>query len=113
MPVNQTLATYSDWTYGAAVAVYLLAMVFSLAQQAMTRTRAVVAQAVPVPALATVGAPAAELPPSRPTEIVVQQSLQSARAERFGRVGLSLTSLGALMHLAALTLRGLAVGRVP
>jgi hypothetical protein len=40
MPTTEMLSTYSDWTYGAAVAVYVLAMVFSFVEQALRRTRA-------------------------------------------------------------------------
>src|SRR5439155_106936 len=40
-------------------------------------------------------------------------AFQPARAERFGRMAVSATVLGSLLHLASLALRGLAAGRVP
>ena len=43
MPVNETLARYSDWTYGSAVAVYVIAMVCYAIEQAFGR-RAVAAE---------------------------------------------------------------------
>ena len=103
MPVNESLATYSDWTFGAAVAVYLLAMVFYLVEQASMKTRATVAAEVP----AMAGAPAT--PEEKPDEPEPTPS----RADRFGRMAVSLTLLGAAVHLASIVLRGAATERVP
>ena len=103
MPVNESLATYSDWTFGAAVAVYLLAMVFYLVEQASMKTRATVAAEVP----ALAGAPAT--PEEKPDEPEPTPS----RADRFGRMAVSLTLLGAAVHLASIVLRGAATERVP
>jgi cytochrome c-type biogenesis protein CcsB len=113
MPVNETFSTYSDWTYGAAVAVYVLAMVFSLVEQAFGRRGATAAARELVGAGAPAdtggtgpadgGTPADE--PNRPD--------RPGRAERFGRMSASLIVLGALLHLSALLLRAFATGRVP
>jgi cytochrome c-type biogenesis protein CcsB len=102
MPVDETLATYSDWTYGAAVGVYVLAMLFSLVEQAFGRRQ--------VAARELVGAGA----PIEPAEEKpAEQTTGSERAERFGRMSVSLIVLGALLHAGSLLLRGLATGRVP
>ncbi|MFF5986146.1 c-type cytochrome biogenesis protein CcsB [Prauserella flavalba] len=110
MPVNETLSQYSDWSYTTAVAVYVFAMVFFLVEQsfgrkgrqaaARTRSRELVGAGGPS---TTVTPPAGEEPPAQPR----------TRAERIGRMGVALTILGALLHLASLVLRGLATSRVP
>lgn len=102
MAIDETLSTYSNWTYGAAVAVYVLAMVFYLVEQALTRTQ------VKAEAKALVGAGAPET-----EETQRDVASQPARAERVGRMAVSLTVLGVLLHLASLALRGLAAHRVP
>ncbi|HEV2778268.1 MAG TPA: c-type cytochrome biogenesis protein CcsB [Actinophytocola sp.] len=106
MPVNEALSTYSDWTYGAAVAIYVLAMVFHFVEQAMQRTTA------PAEAEVLVGAGGPELD-GRHRDVAVPPRSRPGRAERFGRMAVSATVLGALVHLASLVLRGLAAERVP
>jgi cytochrome c-type biogenesis protein CcsB len=98
------MSDYSDWTYGAAVGVYVLAMVFYLVEQALTRTAAKAEAKVLVGA----GAPA-ELP----VEPVPEPEPAVSRADRFGRMAVSLTVLGVLLHAASLALRGVSAGRVP
>ncbi|MDT7619158.1 MAG: hypothetical protein QOF99_59 [Pseudonocardiales bacterium] len=119
MPVNMALATYSDYAFHAAVGIYLLAMVLHLGEYARTRT--------PV-ALATVGADvgtkvgaevgskvgtagagtdAAGTGPTGPDRQT--RSLP----ERFGRMGVALTILGALVHIGSVVIRGIAVERWP
>jgi cytochrome c-type biogenesis protein CcsB len=104
MPVNETLARYSDWSYASAVVIYVLAMVFYLVEQAMTKTKRQTARE-----LATVGGAAADT--DAPESIVVVTS--SPRADRIGRMGFALNVLGVLLHAAAVILRGLATDRVP
>ena len=103
MPVNETFSTYSDWTYGATVGVYVLAMVFSLAELAFGR------RAAPARRLVGAGAPVEEAP----DETVVEDGARPGRGERFGRMSVALIVFGALLHLAALLLRAMATGRVP
>jgi ABC-type transport system involved in cytochrome c biogenesis permease subunit len=109
MPVNETFSTYSDWTYGAAVAVYVLAMVFSLAELAFgRRTKA------PARELVGAGAPTDDTTePAEPEEPAEDAGSRGGRAERFGRMSVALIVLGALLHLSALLLRAAATGRVP
>src|SRR5690606_22988027 len=104
---------FSDWSYTTAAAIYVLAMVFVLVEQAFGRVaKQRVAQRDQAKQRALVGAgasvpesgPPAEPPVSRPS---------AGRPERFGRMGVSLIVLGGLLHLAALVLRGVAAGRAP
>ncbi|MEV6605060.1 c-type cytochrome biogenesis protein CcsB [Kutzneria sp. NPDC051319] len=105
MPVNETLARYSDWSYVSAVVVYVLAMVFYLVEQAMTKTRRQAARE-----LTAVGGGSAEAVDAPAESVVVTRS---PRADRFGRMGFSLNVLGVLLHAAAVILRGVATDRVP
>lgn len=110
MPVNETLSQFSDWSYNTATVIYLLAMLFFLVEQSFglkgrrlaERSREVVGAGGPPATLGTSTVPSATWGTSG-----------GGRPARFGRMGVALTVLGALLHLAALTLRGLAVGRVP
>jgi cytochrome c-type biogenesis protein CcsB len=103
MPVTETLSTYSDWTYGSAVAIYLLAMVFYLIEQAFSRA------AVTAKATVLVGADGSKIgeTPAEPAEA------ERSRPERFGRMAVAATTLGAALHLSSLVLRGVAAERVP
>jgi cytochrome c-type biogenesis protein CcsB len=99
MPVNETLSTYSDWTYSAAALVYVFAMMCYAVEQAFNKAakkseRELVGAGAPVIGLI-------ERPPS------------PDRPERFGRIAVALTVLGVLLHLSALVLRGVATGRAP
>ncbi|WP_026425810.1 c-type cytochrome biogenesis protein CcsB [Actinokineospora inagensis] len=107
MPVNETLANYSDWLYGAAALVYVFAMVLYTFEQAFTR-RAKKSEGV---ARELVGAGA----PVDPTPKIGRIDKPSApdRPERFGRMAVALTVLGALLHLSSVALRGVATHRAP
>jgi cytochrome c-type biogenesis protein CcsB len=100
MPVNETLATYSDWLYRSALGVYLFAILLYAVEQAFARAprkaEALVGAGAPIPGLVT----------EEPERDV-------SRPERFGRMGAALTVLGALLHLASLVMRGLSAGRAP
>jgi cytochrome c-type biogenesis protein CcsB len=96
MPNTDALSTYSDWTYFTAVALYVLATVLYLVEQAFSRTKATAKVLV-----GTAG------------EEITEEAPPSDRAERFGRMAVSVNVLGALVHLTSLVLRGLAAGRVP
>lgn len=115
MPVDETWSTYSDWTYFAAVAVYVLAMVLYLVEQASRRT-AVEAR---VEAAVLVGAGPETVEPDIVERDTVEPEPQAGparepgRVERFGRMAVALTVFGALVHLTSLVLRGVAAGRVP
>jgi cytochrome c-type biogenesis protein CcsB len=98
MPVDSTLATYSDWCFAGAVVVYVLALVLHGVQFAAVRRR--------TPELVAAGGV-----PVEESSSVTEAG--DGRADRFGRMAVSLTVLGALIHAASLLLRALSVHRVP
>ncbi|WP_158845165.1 c-type cytochrome biogenesis protein CcsB [Saccharothrix deserti] len=104
MPVNATLATYSDWTYGAAVAIYFFAAVLYLCEAAFARPEKAKERE-----LVAAGGTQADgtWTPGRVTKP------ERSRAERLGRMGLALNVLGAVLHFASLVLRGFATERAP
>ena len=95
-------ALYSDRLFMAAVSVYVLAMVLHGAEYAVQRS----AKAVLVGA----GGPALDAESDEPRP---DASAPRSRAERFGRMGVSLVVLGAVLHAASIVLRGLAAQRWP
>jgi cytochrome c-type biogenesis protein CcsB len=108
MDVNETLSSYSDWCYGVAVGAYVVAMLFYLYEQAFGHKQRV---AVKQRELVTVGAGSAD-------EDVVDEPVEETperggRAERIGKLAVSLTVFGVALHFASLALRGLATGRAP
>ncbi|MGW6449602.1 c-type cytochrome biogenesis protein CcsB [Lentzea sp. NPDC055074] len=96
MPVNETLATYSDWLYRSALGVYLFAILLYAVEQAFARA----------PRKALVGA-------GGPDVLVDEPRPELTKAERIGRMGAAMTVLGAALHLGSLVMRGLAAGRAP
>jgi cytochrome c-type biogenesis protein CcsB len=126
MPVNATLATYSDWTYGAAVAIYFFAAVLYLCEAAFARPAKSPERAA---ALATGGAQASGAQTGGVqtggvqlagvqadgtwTPGLVAAKPQRSRAERLGRMGVALAVLGALLQGGSLVLRGFATERAP
>jgi cytochrome c-type biogenesis protein CcsB len=111
MPAPTALAQYSDALVYSAMAVYALAMV-SYALEAALRSRTPAVRAAP--ALVTAGAPAGPGLSARPAAPVSDASSSPSRQEqRLGRVGVSLTILAFVLHLAAVLARAAAAGRVP
>jgi cytochrome c-type biogenesis protein CcsB len=110
MPTDEALSRYSDWTYFAAVAVYVVAMTLYFMEQALSRAPRNEAKV-----LVSAGAPEAE-GKQRDVAFPLEQERDVAsppRGERFGRMAVSVTVLGGLLHLISLALRGVAAGRVP
>ena len=107
MIVDSFLALISDWLFMAAVGVYVLAMALHTAEYATAR-------AARVPVLLAPDAPvdndlvAVSGPPEPP-----QVRSRRSRPERLGRMALSITVLGALLHAASLVTRGIAAERWP
>src|SRR5687768_14398252 len=89
------LATFSDRLFVAAAGVYALAMIFHAVEFAAARAKA--------PALVGAGGPD-EAPDHEPVR---------SRPERFGRMAVALTVLGAALQLASIALRGIATERWP
>jgi cytochrome c-type biogenesis protein CcsB len=109
MSVNLTFATYSDYAFRSAVGIYLLALLLHLREYAKSRTLAPI-QSVKVPA--TVGGGHLHRLPEEPPVAGVEPVGRPWR-DRFGRMAVSLTVLGALVHISSVVLRGVAVDRWP
>lgn len=103
MPIDQTLAEYSDWTYAAAALIYFVALIGYAVEGAFGRVRA---RAEARELVAAGSAPAVEIG-------VIDDERDRSKPERFGRAAVALTVLGAALHLASLVLRGMATGRAP
>ncbi|HEY0448394.1 c-type cytochrome biogenesis protein CcsB [Actinophytocola sp.] len=97
-------AVLSDWLFTSAVGGYMLAALLSATEYVLARRPAsqpAMAGAAPAPATA----PTPALAPAPTTALPL--------GDRLGRVGVSVTVLGALLHLASVVLRGFATARVP
>jgi cytochrome c-type biogenesis protein CcsB len=109
MDVNATLSSYSDWCYGIAVGAYVVAMLFYLYEQAFGFKQRVVIRKQELVAVGTGGAEdVTKLP-----ESVEETPAGDGRAERIGKLAVSLTVFGVLLHFSSLALRGLATARAP
>jgi cytochrome c-type biogenesis protein CcsB len=109
--VHESLAQASDRLVYASILVYALAMLALAAEWAFDSRRFAAAEAPAVESLALVGAGG----PVRADgdASIPAVAAPAGKAERYGRIGLSLASLGFLLHLAGMACRGLAVERVP
>jgi cytochrome c-type biogenesis protein CcsB len=128
MPVDPMLSEYSDLLFKGALTVYVLAMAFYAVEYVSSRARVrtavaenAAAEAAPEPAgvgargtgsadLGVVSEENADVPP--PPSATASKPSRS-RADRFGRMGVSLTILAVLLHLGSIVLRGLATSRWP
>jgi len=100
-----SLGTLSNDLLYSAIAVYVLAMLVFTAEMAFGSRSRLGRSAAAVGAGASTGAsvvPPLDAPPAA-----------DDRAERLGRVAVSLTALAFALHLAAVVARGLWAGRVP
>ncbi|MBA0124617.1 c-type cytochrome biogenesis protein CcsB [Haloechinothrix sp. YIM 98757] len=124
MPVNATLSQLSDWSYGSAAAIYLLAMILFLVEQAFGRKgREAAERAGAGRDGSAVAAAGGGEPPEGPASTTAStaatmaasaaESRRRGRAERFGSMGVAVMVLGMLLHLAALVFRGWSTGRAP
>jgi cytochrome c-type biogenesis protein CcsB len=123
--VTETLASLSNNALYSATVVYVLAMLAHVLEWAMARD-------LPAPEVSAspalvgsgssgTGAHAAQsgFSPRGPADgSGAAQALPDGddpaeRSDRFGRIGLSLTVLGVLLHTAGVVMRGLAAERVP
>ncbi len=112
MPVNETLAHYSTWCYGSAVGVYVLAMLFCLAEGAFSKVRQ--KSAAQSRELVGAGGPSVTEPtPAAPRYGRTVEAPRRPLPERLGRMGVSLIILGLGLHLVAIVLRGVATHRAP
>jgi cytochrome c-type biogenesis protein CcsB len=111
MVVDAQLGQYGDLLFGSALAVYVLAMILHAVEHGLLR-RTADAEADRVPVVAGVGAVGGGPVATHPGDGAPPAPRRS-RAERFGRMGVSLTVLGFGLHLAMLVVRGFAAQRVP
>ncbi|GEM33473.1 c-type cytochrome biogenesis protein CcsB [Nocardia neocaledoniensis NBRC 108232] len=102
MPIDETVARYSDFAFMSAMAIYALALVLLLVQYASARAKQVAAREL-VPA----GAPA---DPSLPGRI---ETPDKPTAERLGNMAFSVLVVGAVLHVVSIVLRGFATNRFP
>jgi cytochrome c-type biogenesis protein CcsB len=108
--VTQTLATFSNSAIVAATVVYALALLAHAVEWALARQ-------LPTPAtatdrvLVTAGSDASVALPSGATNSPDEPGVE--RSDAFGRTGLALTVLGAMIAAVGVVCRGLAASRVP
>ena len=99
------IAYYSSLAMVTSAVIYLIAMSAHALEWAAARRPSDVAVREPVPVPA--GAPAAHAPAAEaPAEA-------SGRSARFGRIGVALTLIAVLCHVAGVVLRGVAAERMP
>jgi cytochrome c-type biogenesis protein CcsB len=109
MVVDAELGRFGDLLFGSALAVYVLAMILHAVEHGLLRrpSPAAAEARVPVGVGGGSGTDAGDAPDA-PTGRTPR-----SRAERFGRMGISLTVLGFGLHAAMLVVRGFAAQRVP
>ncbi|OZD85252.1 c-type cytochrome biogenesis protein CcsB [Rhodococcus sp. 05-2256-B2] len=104
MPIDDTLARWSDISFETAFVVYLLAAILFIAQLATTRTATLSRAASLHPQLIAATS-------STPGYVPVPE--RRAPSERLGRTGLALVMLALTLHVGSIVLRGIATGRPP
>ncbi|MGI8666584.1 MAG: c-type cytochrome biogenesis protein CcsB [Jatrophihabitans sp.] len=127
MAIDSGLASFSETLWTAATGTYMLAVVAYTGEYAFGKNGRIAKTSVTRPAVVRepvlAGAGGSAVPPESST---VPPESSTARPEpgvaspagrdsgrRWGRIAVSLTVLGALFHLASVSIRGIAVGRVP
>lgn len=113
MPIDDTLARYSDLAFGSAVTVYVLALTLLIAELTALSSRALEArdrQKAPVDA--------GSAHPDRPDGVTtvpgrVTEAPGRTLSDRLGRMGVSVAVAAWMLHVASIVLRGLATGRAP
>ncbi|MEJ2863014.1 c-type cytochrome biogenesis protein CcsB [Actinomycetospora flava] len=123
MVVDAELGQFGDLLFNSALAIYVFAMIMHAVEHALLRrTGSEDEEQARVPV--AVGTARAEEAGLSGEGAAVAADLDArdaepparrprSRAERFGRTGVSLTVLGAALHLAMLVVRGFAAQRVP
>lgn len=102
MPINETLARYSDFAFMSAMAIYALATILLIVRYASARTKQVAERE-----LVTAGAPADPALPGRVAEPV------KSTGERFGNMAFAVLIVAAALHVASIVFRGFATDRFP
>ncbi|MBY4107263.1 c-type cytochrome biogenesis protein CcsB [Rhodococcus fascians] len=104
MPIDDTLARWSDISFETAFVVYLLAAIAFLAQLATTRS----AELHNTERLRARIIAATSTTPGR-----IPDAPRRVPSERFGRSGLGLVMVALTLHIGSIILRGIATGRPP
>ena len=120
MAVNSGMAHLSDTLFTTAIAIYTLAMICYAAEYAFGRRGRIAMTSRTTPAKVLVRAGAGE---SRDVDSRAQRVTKpispnrsgrtSAVGDRFGRIAVGLTVIGAVVHASSIAVRGAAVDRVP
>jgi cytochrome c-type biogenesis protein CcsB len=118
--VNSGMAHLSDTLFTTAIAIYTLAMICYAAEYAFGRRGRIAMTSRTTPAKVLVRAGAGEsrdldsTPPRVTKPISPNRSGRtSAVGDRFGRIAIGLTVIGAVVHASSIAVRGAAVDRVP
>ncbi|MET4165292.1 MULTISPECIES: c-type cytochrome biogenesis protein CcsB [Gordonia] len=104
MPIDETLARYSDLLYGTAMTVYVVAVILFLGALAAVRGRRLEQKQ-----LVNAGASGTEARmPGR-----VDESSRRTLGEKLGNMGLPVVVVGLVAHIGSIVLRGIATDRAP
>lgn len=120
MAVNSGMAHLSDTLFTTAIAIYTLAMICYAAEYAFGRRGRIAMTSRTTPAKVLVRAGAGESRDVDSTAPRVTKPISpnrsgrtSAVGDRFGRIAVGLTVIGAVVHASSIAVRGAAVDRVP
>ncbi|MBB5914419.1 cytochrome c-type biogenesis protein CcsB [Nocardia transvalensis] len=103
MPIDETLAGYSNLAFKTAFVIYVLVLAMLIVQYASARSRQTAEKE-----LVTVGGGDAPAAPGR-----IAESPRSPLPERLGNMAFSVLFVAIGLHLAAIVLRGFATHRFP
>ncbi|MEU4314661.1 c-type cytochrome biogenesis protein CcsB [Nocardia sp. NPDC024068] len=104
MPIDTTLAGYSDLAYKTAIVVYALVLVLLIVQYASARAKQVSEREL-VPAG---GVAAGSDTPGR-----IHETPRAPLSQRLGNIAFSVLFVAVGLHIASIVLRGFATGRFP
>ncbi|MFD4264691.1 c-type cytochrome biogenesis protein CcsB [Rhodococcus sp. NPDC058481] len=110
MPINETIAQYSDWAFESAFAIYVLAFVLLIAQYATARANEVQAREARE-LVAAGGGAVATATPSVPGKVI--EAPRKPWSERLGNMAFALLIVGVGLQIASIVLRGFATDRFP
>ncbi|APE37381.1 c-type cytochrome biogenesis protein CcsB [Nocardia mangyaensis] len=103
MPIDETLARYSDFAFMSAMAIYALATILLIVQYASARAKQVSERE-----LVTAGASADPALPGR-----IEPPAAKSTGERFGNMAFAVLLVGTVLHVASIVFRGFATSRFP
>ncbi|WP_067567073.1 c-type cytochrome biogenesis protein CcsB [Nocardia acidivorans] len=110
MPIDETIASYSDLAFKSAIVIYALVWIMLVWQFAVTRTVPVARE------LVTAGGgsePAPEAAPDVPGRIVPTERPKRPFPERLGNMAFAVLFVGFGAHAVSIVLRGFATHRFP